>query len=625
MYLSIEEMVAMPEFKKLSVSEDGQMLAYEKKSTDWKRDSFVSQVWIVKSKGAIMFPLTIGPITSSQPVWSKDSLKIAFLSVVQKNGKNTEQVFVHHFDTNKTIQVTDEDVSIENMKWRFDDDGLYILKKNKAESIIEARKTSGEGFEKVDKEFTYKELYYVALVEKEKPLKLFKEPIHIIDFDVSPVSNHLVCNAAKTPHMNDAMNQQIFITTVEQQEPIPLPLSDLQYGHVLFSPDGKSICYRVFQGERSRFANTSLEIFNLETKKRKIVSTGIDEWVTPIRWTEQGILFTWQDRTAFRLGFVCEEGEVNRYDRAKDEVISLATTNQEGSSLAYCLQRKDNATTLYWNEQIIDSKEPYYYKKQRSEKEIVTWTNEVGMAIEGVLSKPTSFNPNKKYPLLIVIHGGPQSASIPVPYEKRIEPVEAFIEKGFLVLEPNYRGSSGYGESFRKANYCSLGTGDLEDVLAGIAFLEGRGIVDSNRIGIIGWSQGGFIAAFAALACDRFKVACVGAGISNWESYFFNTDIPSFGEAYFGGSPFEKLTSYQIASPITYLNTNKTIAPILIQHGSNDQRVPIANAHELYYGLKFKQADVEFIRYNGMGHIPTKPKQFKAVLTQQYQWIVKHL
>ena len=152
------------------------------------------------------------------------------------------------------------------------------------------------------------------------------------------------------------------------------------------------------------------------------------------------------------------------------------------------------------------------------------------------------------------------------------------------MLEPNYRGSAGYGEKFRALNVRNLGVGDAWDVLSGIDALIAQGVADANRVGAMGWSQGGYISAFLTTHDSaRFKAISVGAGISDWMTYYVSTDITPFTPQYLKATPWDDPEIYAKTSPMTYIKGAKT--PTLIQHGATDQRVPPPNAFELYRGL----------------------------------------
>ena len=170
---------------------------------------------------------------------------------------------------------------------------------------------------------------------------------------------------------------------------------------------------------------------------------------------------------------------------------------------------------------------------------------------------------------------------------------------GVLVLEPNYRGSAGYGEKFRALNVRNLGVGDAWDVLSGVDSLIAKGMVDPTRVGTMGWSQGGYISAFLATHdAARFKAISVGAGISDWMTYYVNTDIHPFTRQYLKATPWDDPEIYAKTSPITYIKQAKT--PTLIQHGATDQRVPLPNAYELYQRLARQPRADEADRLSGL-------------------------
>jgi dipeptidyl aminopeptidase/acylaminoacyl peptidase len=251
--------------------------------------------------------------------------------------------------------------------------------------------------------------------------------------------------------------------------------------------------------------------------------------------------------------------------------------------------------------------------------EVISWKSQDGTPIEGVLTKPADFDPGQKRPLLCVIHGGPTGIDRPtLLHGTRYYPLDIWAGRGALILRVNYRGSAGYGEKFRQLNRRNLGVGDAWDVLSGVEHLIGKGWVDPTKVGCMGWSQGGYISAFLTASSDRFAAISVGAGISNWATYYYNTDITPFTIQYLGKDPVEDPEIYQKTSPMAYLRKART--PTLIQHGENDRRVPIANAYELRQGLEDRGVKVEMIVYKGFGHGISKPRAMRAVMEHNLAW-----
>lgn len=256
-------------------------------------------------------------------------------------------------------------------------------------------------------------------------------------------------------------------------------------------------------------------------------------------------------------------------------------------------------------------------------REVISWKSTDGTLIEGVLVKPANFDPSRKYPILCIIHGGPTGIDRPIFRGNRYYPVDIWTGRGALVLRVNYRGSAGYGEGFRTLNMRNLGVGDAWDVLSGVEHLIDKGWVDPERVGCMGWSQGGYISAFLTTSSDKFAAISVGAGISNWATYYYNTDITPFTINYLGDDPADDPEIYTKTSPMSYIK--KASTPTLIQHGEFDRRVPIPNGYELRQGLEDRGVPVEMVVYKGFGHGINKPKSRRAVMWHNLVWFNHYL
>ena len=256
-------------------------------------------------------------------------------------------------------------------------------------------------------------------------------------------------------------------------------------------------------------------------------------------------------------------------------------------------------------------------------RELISWKSKDGTTIEGVLIKPANFDPNVKHPLLCVIHGGPTGIDRPYFRERRTYPVDIWAGRGALILKVNYRGSAGYGEAFRTLNVRNLGVGDAWDVLSGVDYLIDQG---STRSGSVVWAGARgviFRRFFLTASTDRFAAISVGAGISNWATYYYNTDITPFTIQYLGDDPVDDPEIYEKTSPMSYIENAST--PTLIQHGENDRRVPIPNAYELRQGLEDRNVPVEMVVYKGFGHGINKPRSQRAAMWHNLVWFNHYL
>jgi dipeptidyl aminopeptidase/acylaminoacyl peptidase len=366
----------------------------------------------------------------------------------------------------------------------------------------------------------------------------------------------------------------------------------------------------------------------LETKATRQLAKSLDEDLGGFTWERTGIFATiWRktQRHLYRIDPVSGEHQI--FKNSPEQIFSFSFS-EDGQTLAFSGRNGDQLNEVFISALNNSPSQISNMTNQLegwnvAQSEVISWKSKDGTTIEGVLHKPRNYDSSKKYPLLIMIHGGPTGIDWPTPVPGYVYPVLQWLEKGCLVLRPNYRGSAGYGEAFRALNVKNLGVGDMWDVMSGIEYLDKKGMIDKTKMGSMGWSQGGYISAFLTTNTDVFKAISVGAGISNWMTYYVNTDIHPFTRQYLKATPWSDELIYKKTSPITNINKAKT--PTLIQHGELDKRVPIANAYELLQGLRDKGVPSELIVYKGFGHGINKPKERLAATWHNWQWFNKYV
>src|SRR2546427_2744871 len=374
-------------------------------------------------------------------------------------------------------------------------------------------------------------------------------------------------------------------------------------------------------------SNSRLAVVAAEGGTPRSITDTFDENPGLVEWKTEGIYFTGLQRTGSHLFLVKPaSGTITRVSGPDDLMAGSFSFTRAGDRMAFVA---GSPTSM--NEVFVSAVRSFAPRKltdmteqARSytlgTREVISWKSQDGTTIEGVLIKPANFDATKKYPLLCIIHGGPTGVDRPLLLtpDARYYPSDIWAARGALILKVNYRGSAGYGEKFRKLNVRNLGVGDAWDVLSGVDYLISKGWVDKTKIACMGWSQGGYISAFLTTSSDRFAAISVGAGISNWSTYYYNTDITPFTINYLGKDPADDPEIYQKTSPMSYIKKART--PTLIQHGELDRRVPIANAYELRQGLEDRGVKVEMVVYKGFGHGITKPKSMRAVMQHNLSW-----
>lgn len=517
--------------------------------------------------------------------------------------------------------------------------------------------------------------------------KLFREPIAIKEIIVSPIGNTLYLNCWSRDDLVYLRETRVFQIKIdiksalskylkrenakhakkqvsspslkkkEEKEDVSYlgRLSELRLPKgarvVAVSPDGAQLLIGYQGRDRMMYTREDLWVTKAKVVERAKdparclgamtnLTSAFDRDMMAVYWTEAGIFSDYVDSTHICLARLDEHGTVTPLELGALEVVGVigfgrfhvsssghvalsGTSAKSFAEIYFAAPAKKNKK---WNVRQLTHFGRQIEGWDLGTVETITWQSRDGVLIEGVLRKPSSFDPAKKYPLVLIVHGGPTwfSADYLLSGEDlRYYPALQFNLKEVLVLKPNYRGSLGRGQAFQELNVNNLGVGDLWDVESAVDHLVELGWVDRDRVGCMGWSQGGYISAFVGLHSEKFKAVSVGAGISDWYTYHISNDIPDFTRDYLSSSPFRDRALYQKTAPISNLAKAKT--PMLIQHGSEDRRVPLSNATELYRGLKEMGVPVELFIFPGMGHPITKPRENHAVMYQNLNWFGHHL
>jgi dipeptidyl aminopeptidase/acylaminoacyl peptidase len=243
--------------------------------------------------------------------------------------------------------------------------------------------------------------------------------------------------------------------------------------------------------------------------------------------------------------------------------------------------------------------------------------------VQGMLIAPPSIEPGKRYPLVVEVHGGPAYAHYPLFPASQESFDAALASRGYYVFKPNPRGSYGQGEAFTRANVKDFGYGDMRDVLAGLDAVEKTAPVDPERIGITGWSYGGYMTMWALTQTDRFKAAVAGAGLSNWQSYYGTNNIDTWMLPYFGSSVYDDPKVYERSSPMTFIKNVHT--PTLIVGGDRDAEVPITQSYEYWNALRRLNVKTEFVVYPDEGHVFFKRADQADVMSRLVAWFDTYL
>ena len=242
----------------------------------------------------------------------------------------------------------------------------------------------------------------------------------------------------------------------------------------------------------------------------------------------------------------------------------------------------------------------------------------MGTPIEGVLLKPPGFDPSKKYPLLVVAHTGPLAADMLTTSRDFPWTADLYAMRGMVVLRPNYRGSIGYGARFRSSLVRNQGLPQYQDVITGVDYLIAQGFIDSTRVGAAGWSAGGYVVAFGSVWESRFRAVSLLETGADWRMFYSLGAGSGVRPDYAEATPWDDPEYYRMTSVVTYIKRART--PTLIMHGEADRTAPIEAAQELYHGLKDQGVPVRMVVFPGMGHVPNRLEQSRAIMEMSLDW-----
>jgi dipeptidyl aminopeptidase/acylaminoacyl peptidase len=614
-----------------SISPDGNFILFTERQPVWKENTYISQIWLTNLKTGDLRQMTFDETNKFSVSWKPDSKSFTFKKT---DGGKVVHLYEMAVDGGGARQITKFEKSFGS--YQFSKDGSKLLFSRSAEedkTKEKIKKTYGS-YHFHDVEHGRSELYYYDFETEEEKKLVGEEGLSVVSFELSPDEKQILYWAQPDNKITSFDYQNIFIYDIGSGESKMIVDDSYSLGGGIWSPDGGMIAYSSADDEKKTwFKNSHIFIKDLKTGESKNLTIDFDESPRLLVWREEGIYFwsfTGMEAGLFLLDPV--SAETRRVTPDDGEFYSSFTFAKNADKVSFVHTSATDFREL-WAASVKDfapEKITDYARQVEgwtiATKEKVSWESTDGATIHGVLTKPADFDPEKKYPLLVVIHGGPTGIDYP-EYIDGVNgyayPIEEWAAKGAVILQPNYRGSAGFGEEFRSLNFRNLGVGDYWDVISGVDYLIEQGIADPDKLAAMGWSQGGYISAFITTYSDRFKAVSVGAGISDWVDYYYRTDITPFTIQYLGDDPWDDPEIYDKTSPMTYIKNAKT--PTLIQHGENDARVPINNAYKLFRGLEDQQVPVYFAIYHGFGHGIRNPKENLALLMHNWNFFNKYL
>jgi acylaminoacyl-peptidase len=478
---------------------------------------------------------------------------------------------------------------------------------------------------------------FLMSAEGGAPRQLTKEPYDHGAAVWTPDGKALLFSANRRPDGEyDPLNSEIYELTLADRKIKALTSRkgpDLQPA---ISADGKLIAYIGFDDEHKGYQAHRLHVMNYDGTGNKILAAKLDRDLAAPVWSKDGsgVYFQYEDHGTTRIGFASLDGKTEAlasdlggedfgrpysggsFTVADDGTLAFTLTRPEHPADVGVRSRSSAGTRRLTrlNENLLAHKtlgqvEPFQFKSGHDNR-----------SIEGWIVKPPHFDPKKKYPLILEIHGGPYAN-----YGERFSvEIQLYAAAGYVVLYINPRGSTGYGEEFAQLINGNYPGNDYDDLMAGVDALLARGYVDKDNLFVTGGSGGGVLTAWIVGKTKRFKAAVASKPVINWYSFALTADeYPFFGPYWFGPHPWEKPEEYLKRSPISLVGNVTT--PTMLLTGEVDYRTPMSESEQFYQALKLRKIDTALVRIPGASHnIGARPSQMIAKVAIILKWFEKY-
>jgi dipeptidyl aminopeptidase/acylaminoacyl peptidase len=624
----------------VAISPDGALLTY---MVGGRRGGALHLVTVANpGDDKVLTPTGPAGCASADPVWSPDSQTLALLSSCVEGGKAGQEQILLWSRTSGTFKpLTHLTGNLQQLAWSPDGKSiafLFVENATRSAGALDAMKpwdgVIGEDGVEVQR-------VYGVNVTSGAGSWLSPLTLHVYEFDWAPDSKEIAYIAANPPGENTWWIAQLYAAPVhpgtgvgEQPRSVLNPntvhgeLHGLQIAVPRYSPDGTKIA--LIGGLMSDQGSTGGDVWVVPSKggEPTDITPGIDGTPCFEAWLNNDTIGMVEDR---RGRTILPDYSVSKRAMVPNSILDLGETTLSGGVIKDAVSLSLSARLLAYVKSGYGMPPEVWVGRTGYEKQIthlnaasksagpklesIEWENE-GFHVQGWLTYPMNYDPAKKYPILVEVHGGPSASAGP-------RASTAWAEQGYFVLAPNPRGSFGQGEKFVQANRKDFGYGDLRDILKGLDTVETKFPIDKHREGLTGWSYGGFMSMFAETQTTRFAAIVAGAGISDWQSYYGENSIDQWMVPFFGASVYDDPAVYAKSSAINFIHKAKT--PMLIIVGDRDGECPAPQSFEMWHALKAVGVKTQLVVYPNEGHGFRDPKHIADRMEREVKWFAEYM
>jgi acylaminoacyl-peptidase len=633
------------------VSPDGSQIAYVRMSMDIMSDRALPSIWTVDFNGDNHRPLRSGPHHAASPRWSPNGDRLAFVTDVPGRGS---QIHVQWLDTGQTAVLSNVRHRPAAIAWSPDGQQLafqmFVADKNEplaipppapkgakwapGAKVIETMpyRADGEGYLETGRNH----LFVVSADGGTSRQITNGDYDHNGPLAWTPDGKRIIFSANRRENAEHyPFEAELWAITVADGQLAKLTDRDGPDVAPTISPDGRQIAYRGFDNQKLSSQDFNVYVMDLESGQSRNLTADFDRSVDAVQWagSSSSLLVRYEDSGRSHIGSLSLKGAIKSLANDVGGTTIGRPYNSGSFSVAtngayaYTAGRADRPADVAAGRgsrapsRLTSLNDDLFSHKKLGEVEEVTWLSSVGdYEIQGWLVTPPDFDPGKKYPLILEIHGGPHTAYGPHFSTE----VQLYAAAGYVVLYANPRGSTSYGREFTEEIHHRYPGEDYDDLISGVDAVIAKGFVDENALYVTGGSGGGVLTAWIVGKTDRFRAAVVAKPVINWTSFTLTSDITHFvSRHWFPGMPWETPDDYWDRSPLSLVGNVST--PTALLTGEEDFRTPMAESEQYYQALKLRKIDTALIRIPGASHgIAARPSHLIAKADNILAWFARY-
>jgi len=624
------------QYRQVAISPDGARVAWVEKLQDQTgAPTKNSAIWVASTEGSSSvrrISAAQGDHVEHSPAWSSDSSQIAFLSDAAEAGQL--QLYIASATDGMARQITHTRGFLADPHWSPDSKTIAVLLTESSAHAVGPMEPKASPLGAVEEKFDEQRL---ALVDVNSGAYRLLSPsdLYIYEYDWSPDGKRLVATAAHGSGDNNWYVAQLYTIQASSGEATSIYKPPVQIAVPRWSPDGTAIAF--IMGLMSDEGVTGGDVYVIPPSggAPHNLTAGVKASAVWLAWgpsSKQLVVGEVQDAQSAFTALDIDSRNRKTLVIADEDItnglwgtsFSLAQDGRRAGVIRHSFQRPPEvwAGPIGSWRQITRANQGV--KPQWGDAKSIHWNSD-GIQVQGWLIYPRNYDPTKRYPLAVWVHGGPGRALLShwPAWDNVTSYVMDLPARGYFVLFPNVRGSFGLGEEFQAANVKDFGYGDFRDLMAGVSKVEALAPVDDRQVGLAGWSYGGYMSMWAVTQTHRFHAVMAGAGIANWQSYYGENQIDEWLIPFFGASVYQDPKIYARSAPISFIQNAKT--PTLIMVGEFDGECPVPQSLEFWHALKTLGVTTQLVVYPGEGHAIAQTDHRVDIITRVAEWFDRYL